>query len=769
MKTITRIARTELASLFFSPIAWFILVVFSVITGYGFWNLLQSVAGHEYDISVTQLLFMDSGLFSKISSSLYIYIPLLTMGLISSEVSSGSIKLPYSSPITSFEFVAGKYLASITFGLTLLIVPVIAIVYSAAVVPHFDLPAVLTGLFGLWLLICTYCAVGLFMSSLTSYQVVAALYTFIALAAMRYVGSIGQDVDWISEITYWLSLNGRAEYMFAGALRSVDIAYFIIIIALFVAAATLRIAMPRRSIGGLKRAAIYLATVAIAVAAAFVTSRQSLSGVWDSTNDKRNSISATSREIVSQIKGPITVTNYINLLDNMSFRYLPNKFYRRETIFDNFRLFRPDIEVRRVYYYSQCPGGFCQIPKVRGKSLDEIRDYAVAVYNLNPSRYKSLEQLSATEQEVIKALEEDNHMFVRVIRDGDGNEALLRNFQDMDAVPSETEITTAFKRLTGSSPKVAMLTGNGSREIYRGADRDYNAFTTGKYQRYSLETMGFDVYDMDFSQGGDIPDDIDIAIIADVARPYDQRQMQAVDRFVERGGNLLIMADAGRREVMNPLLEKFGVRLRDGLLVQPTEDFSADFIVAKPTEAAASVMPEFKEKLTDAGLHISMPACAALDFDEDGPFRATPLFCTDSKGVWVETQKADVNEVAPTCNPAAGEREGSYTTAVALERTTEGRSQRIIVFGDADCFSNSEMTIQREYGKLIDNYSFAVECFRYLSGGEYPVKIERRKPADTEITVSEGGLKFGKTLFLFLLPVLLLATGVLVRIVRSRN
>ena len=44
------------------------------------------------------------------------------------------------------------------------------------------------------------------------------------------------------------------------------------------------------------------------------------------------------------------------------------------------------------------------------------------------------------------------------------------------------------------------------------------------------------------------------------------------------------------------------------------------------------------------------------------------------------------------------ECEESYTTAVALERTTEGRSQRIIVFGDADCFSNSEMTIQREYG-----------------------------------------------------------------------
>lgn len=769
MKIIARIARTELASLFFSPIAWFILVVFSVITGYGFWSLLQNVAGSDYGVSVTQRLFMDDGLFQRISSSLYIYIPLLTMGLISNEVSSGSIKLPYSSPITSFEFVAGKYLASITFGLTLLIVPVLAVVCGAICIPHFDWPAVLTGLLGLWLLICTYCAVGLFMSSLTSYQVVAALYTFIALAAMRYVGSIGQDSDWISEITYWLSLNGRAEYMFAGALRSVDVTYFIIIIALFVAAATLRIALPRRSVGGAKRAAIYLATVAAAAVAAFVTSRQSLSGVYDATGDRRNSISATSREVLSGVKGPVTVTSYINLLDNMSFRYLPIKYYRRETIFDNFRLFRPDIEVRRVYYYDRCPGGFCQMPKLRDKSLDEIRDYAVAVYNLNPSRYRSPERMQADFPEVTKILADENHMFVRVIRDGEGNEVLLHDFRDMESSPSELEITTAFKRLSGNTPKVAMLTGNGSREIYRGAERDYNAFTVGKYQRYSLETAGFDVYEMEFSHGDDIPDDIDILIVADVARPYDSRQLQAIERFVERGGNMLVMADAGRGEAMNPLLEKLGVRLRDGVLVEPTDDFAPDLIVAKPTEAAAGAMPEFRENLTDNGVYISMPACAAIEIAADGPFKATPLLCTDSRGVWVETQSADVAESTPTCNPADGESEGSYTTAVALERMCGDRRQRILVFGDADCFSNGEMTIQREYGRLVANQAYAMECFRYLSDGEYPVSIERHEAADTVITVGDGGLKACKAIFLFLLPALLLATGVLVRVLRSRN
>ena len=54
------------------------------------------------------------------------------------------------------------------------------------------------------------------MSTLTSYQVVAAVATLSALAFFNYVGQIGQSSPLIRDITYWLSIKGRASEMVGG-------------------------------------------------------------------------------------------------------------------------------------------------------------------------------------------------------------------------------------------------------------------------------------------------------------------------------------------------------------------------------------------------------------------------------------------------------------------------------------------------------------------------------------------------------------------------
>ncbi len=109
------------------------------------------------------------------------------MGLISPETASGSIKLAYSSPVTSGQIVLGKYLAAIGFGCCLMLVPIASAIYGSLVIPSFDWAPVLVALLGLYLLICAYCAIGLFMSSLTTYQVVAAVGTLIVLAILNFV------------------------------------------------------------------------------------------------------------------------------------------------------------------------------------------------------------------------------------------------------------------------------------------------------------------------------------------------------------------------------------------------------------------------------------------------------------------------------------------------------------------------------------------------------------------------------------------------------
>ncbi|WP_337956949.1 ABC transporter permease [Butyricimonas sp. An62] len=187
MKKIFKIAKMELQTLFYSPIAWLILVIFAFQTVTNFMGNIESYVQSQelgYPVSsITTRLFASpwGGLFTTVQGYLYLYIPLLTMGLMSRELSSGSIKLLYSSPVTNWQIILGKYLSMMIYGLALIFVLLVIALFGSFTIKDFDFPMVLSGLLGLYFLICAYAAVGLFMSSLTSYQVVAAIMTLVVL------------------------------------------------------------------------------------------------------------------------------------------------------------------------------------------------------------------------------------------------------------------------------------------------------------------------------------------------------------------------------------------------------------------------------------------------------------------------------------------------------------------------------------------------------------------------------------------------------------
>ena len=151
------------------------------------------------------------GIFPGFLRNLYLYIPLLTMGLMSREYSSGSIKLLFSSPVTDSQIIFGKYLSVLIYNLVLILPLLVVGVFCGITITNADLGLLFTGILGIYLLICAYGAIGLFMSSITSYQVVAAMGTLAVLAALNYVGEVGQDYAFVRDITYWLSISGRAD------------------------------------------------------------------------------------------------------------------------------------------------------------------------------------------------------------------------------------------------------------------------------------------------------------------------------------------------------------------------------------------------------------------------------------------------------------------------------------------------------------------------------------------------------------------------------
>lgn len=118
MKTILKITKNELSTLFYSPIAWLILIIFTFQSGMSYahaWSeALRSLAlGYNLYGMTERLLLGWQGAISGMQGDLYLYIPLLTMGLMSQEYNRGSIKLLYSSPVTNKQIIFGKYLSMI--------------------------------------------------------------------------------------------------------------------------------------------------------------------------------------------------------------------------------------------------------------------------------------------------------------------------------------------------------------------------------------------------------------------------------------------------------------------------------------------------------------------------------------------------------------------------------------------------------------------------------------------------------------------------------
>jgi len=76
------------------------------------------------------------------------------------------------------------------------------VVFAFIFVKNLDIPLILSGLLGIYLVLCAYSAIGLFMSTLTSYQIVAAVGTLVILTCLNFVGGLWQDIPVVQEITW---------------------------------------------------------------------------------------------------------------------------------------------------------------------------------------------------------------------------------------------------------------------------------------------------------------------------------------------------------------------------------------------------------------------------------------------------------------------------------------------------------------------------------------------------------------------------------------
>ena len=195
MRNLATLTKRELVAYFLSPMAYIILTVFILLSGYLFFEIISRIRQAE----MTGLIGFMGWLLLSVS-------PMLTMRLFADEFQSGTIETLMTAPVTTLEVVLSKYLASLMF----LLVMIAPTMLYAAILFHYAEPdpgPIVAGYFGLFLLGGFYLAVGMVASACVRTQVSAAIVTFIVLLTLFILGSlVGRDaVDPLSKALRYIS------------------------------------------------------------------------------------------------------------------------------------------------------------------------------------------------------------------------------------------------------------------------------------------------------------------------------------------------------------------------------------------------------------------------------------------------------------------------------------------------------------------------------------------------------------------------------------
>ena len=234
MRNIWIIAKREFDHYFISPIAYVVAFLILLTTGiifainiyYFIQNALQSF-GQVPDISPI------TGAFGFL---LVLSIPAITMRLLADEARMGTLELLLTAPIRDFELVAGKWLGSFLFILTIVAVSLVyPLILNGLVSPGIDQQLVMSSYLGVILVAASFLALGVGISAVFTNQVAAFFVTLMTFVFLWWlIGFPAQVLQGnASEVFRYLDMKTHFyDSLNLGSIKLADLVYFVSLIAL---------------------------------------------------------------------------------------------------------------------------------------------------------------------------------------------------------------------------------------------------------------------------------------------------------------------------------------------------------------------------------------------------------------------------------------------------------------------------------------------------------------------------------------------------------
>lgn len=695
----TAILKKELKSYFTSLFAYVYYGMFFLVTGIFFAASCLTTYSTQFGYNV-------------LARSFYVVaavIPLCTMRLLAQERRNKTDQLLFTAPVSSFSILMGKYLATMIY----VLVPVLlSVAYPVVISMHGYMSVRFTAAayLGVVLTILLLLSIGMFISSLTTNAVLAAVISYAVYVLIlfgRLVESIIWENDGLYSFIHEISILNKYNDMVSGIVRSGDVLYLLTLaIGFFVL--TLLVLESRRQ--SKKRIAGYM-TVAVAATLALCSTFLLNTRVYDFTAEKLLTLSDETKQAVAGIEQP-TVIYYMGLKSraNATYQELLKSYARLN---DNISIEYVDVQNDISFYHqylsyigSVKEGSFLVMSGDRNIYLD-ADDYIVTTQTSDYSYERSLK----IEEQLTRAL-----------------------------VYTNTEETE----------KLCVITGHGESTL--GSDFQ-NLLNLNRYEVEEIDLPSA-VSSIDMV----IPEDCRAVLINAPENDYTDHEIGVLKDYLQSGGNLFVTLDPLNEELdkFYEFLKGYGLEVVSGVIVEQDQ---GRYIENTPYY----LMPKIedtdytKEALEDRLTVLTMTSKGIQKNGKANGYTAVDILSTSTQAF----SKVSNFEEGEITTKAEGDIAGPFSVASCAVNPKEGA----LFLLTSDIFFNQEADLESQGG----NRRFFVDIMSKLTGADPGIWIDGKDVGSQTALYPNTAQGRMKAVAIVIVPAAILLAGILILFLRKKG
>ena len=754
------IYKKELRQYFRNMIGFVFLTFFLAIIGIYTWayNLAGGYGNFELTLGSITFLFV-------------LLIPILTMRIIAEENHQKTDQLLYTSPVSITKIVLGKYLAVLTlFGVGILI-----IAFYPLLISHYgtnvQLGAAYSALLGFFLLGAAYIAIGLFISSLTESQMIAAVVSFVVLLLTTLMGSIstmipsdslsqaviisvlwlllailayrtmgkalvgillgvlGEAAIWIlyalkssvydslmTKILEYTELSAHFDDFTMGILQYDIIFYYIsvIVLCLFLTVQRIkgqRLPVNKKLLKGALRSVMTIAVLAVLVGANLLL--QKLDYSTDLSSDSRFTLTDETIDLLQKTKDEITI--YYMVQEGSETEYIDRVLSKYGKVSRNISVVQKDP----VLY-----------PGFAAKYVDDTvsnDDVIVVDETTGLAEYVS-----------------SNDMYYQIQTGYSSYESYL---------DVEGRVTSAIQSVQQeNSQKMYCLTGHGESSL-------------GTVLAEAIEKMNIQTEELRLATESKVPEDCDILLINGPSSDLMQSEKKLILKYMKQGGQVILLTQYTGKDVsftnLDEILAHYGVERQNGEIYE-SAGYYAQYI-----NAIVPIADTSSEITSDLEGYIIMPNAQGLKYNEklvkrDSVSAQTLLSTSDNAYL-------KVNPASGVIEKEEGDLDGPFSVGLYIEDSVdEDTTTKLAVFSNAE-FITDTYTAAGNYG-MLDNGTIMKNTINSMTdAGEGVVSVDARSLDYSYTSVPSAVSIFWAAVLVILLPAGLFLTGLAIWLVRRRK